>query len=667
MKIEFGREICQEFDLGIRKEWIETNTLGGYSSSTIYGLNTRRYHGLFVIPMDSICNRLNIISKLEESIFIENRIYEISTNQYVGGIYPDGYKFLKKFSIDPFPKFYYEVEDRKIEKTIFMLHDRHVLIIRYVLKNKKLPVKLVIKPIISCRKADELLNEVKDGINTDSYMREGAIRFAPKSYCPEFNIYYLKGEYIPATLWYNNFVYLMDSGENSDKEKSNIEDLFNPGFFTYTLEPYDTFELFISLDELHDFDYEKIYYNEKAYRTEIRKKFLNYPDHIRMIAQKSILIHIPSSDKNITTMPSYHWCENSLRESLLLLYGFIFIKQKYDLFKKDIEYMLSLLEDGLFPINFPVSDEGNFYPFADTSLIFIGLVYYIYKYVKSDLGFLGEIYDSLKSIIDAYRKGTRYNIYLDKDNLIYSGDKNTFTGWFPLKDSEGNVLRYGKLLEINAFWYNALKVMEYFSLQLEKDRQSKKYKEMAEKSKESFIQKFRDKKNHRFYDFIRDNTTDNTFRNNQIIPLALTFTMLDVKHGKLLLDQIDQELLTPFGLRTLSAKDKNFIGQFEGRINRKNTVYYNGSVWPWSIGMYVDAVIKYRGENQEIIDQLWKLINNFQEISQKVGIGCIPEIFEGNPPYRMDGTISYSLNTTELFRACYFLKRIEKSKAEHSK
>ena len=98
MKIEFGKEICQEFDLGIKKEWIETNTLGAYSSSTIYGLNTRRYHGLFVIPEDSIYKRINVLSKLEESIFVENRIYEISTNQFIGGVYPDGYKFLKKFS-----------------------------------------------------------------------------------------------------------------------------------------------------------------------------------------------------------------------------------------------------------------------------------------------------------------------------------------------------------------------------------------------------------------------------------------------------------------------------------------------------------------------------------------------------------------------------------------
>ena len=658
MKIEFGPDICQEFDHAIKKEWIETNSLGSYSSSTIYGLNTRRYHGLLVVPLKSFTNRVNILSKLEESVFIENRVYEISANQFNGGVYPDGYKFLKKFSTDPFPKFYYEVEDRKIEKTIIMLHNKNMLVVRYTLKNQKLPVKLVIKPIIAGRGASELSNDVKDGINTDSYMGENMITFAPKPTIPEFHIYYLKGEYIPATLWYNKFSYIMDNHSDQDSQKSNTEDLFNPGFFTHTMEPYDTFELYISLDKLSDFDYEKIYYQEKAYRDDVKRGFSNFPDFLRAIAQKTVLIRIPSSDKNITTLPSYHWGEYSVRESLLLMLGQILIEKDYIVIRNDIRYLLSLLQDGVFPISFPYAEDIHAYPSADSSLIFINLIFIVYKLIKNDLTFLEEIYDQLKTIIDSFKKGTRFNIYLDKDYLIHSGDKSTFTGWFPLTDKNGNVYRYGKLLEINALWYNALKIMEYFSHQLKKNRQIKKYEELANKTQYSFMNKFWNKKNHYCYDYIRGEIKDETFRINQIIPLALTFTMIDTKHGQLLLNRIEKELLTPYGLRTLSKKDENFVGQFNGLIDNRKDVYYNGAVWPWSIGVYIDAVIKYKGKKNQVIAELWKLIENYKEISRRAGMGYIPEIFEGNPPHRLNGSIAYSLSATELLRAYFILNRI---------
>ena len=160
MKINFDQQVCSNFNLAANKEWLEVNKLGGYSASTIFGLNNRRYHGLFVVPCGPEQSRTIILSKFEESIFIGNQVYELSTNQFAGGIYPDGYKYIKNFSIDPFPKFEYEVENRRIEKSLFLCHDQHTLIIRYTCKNQGPPFNLVLKPILAARKISDLTHEI---------------------------------------------------------------------------------------------------------------------------------------------------------------------------------------------------------------------------------------------------------------------------------------------------------------------------------------------------------------------------------------------------------------------------------------------------------------------------------------------------------------------------
>jgi glycogen debranching enzyme len=229
----------------------------------------------------------------------------------------------------------------------------------------------------------------------------------------------------------------------------------------------------------------------------------------------------------------------------------------------------------------------------------------------------------------------------------------------PLIDNKGQVIRFGKLCEINALWYNALKIMEFFCRSIEKNRLAGKYAIYSERTRNSFIKKFWNSENETLYDVIRDDHKDESLRAGQIIPLALPYNMLPMEKGQILLKKIENELFTPFGLRTLSKMDDNYIGTIDQSIDRSHPAYYTGAVWPWTIALYVNAVLNYRGINFQVVKTLLHFLSSFKEKMTENVIGYIPELFEGNEPYRANGNVAYALNSTEIVRAYLLLNQIK--------
>ena len=665
MKVEFGKDICNNFNLAANKEWMETNNLGGYAATTIYGMNNRRFHGLYVIPAESHEEKIILLSKFEESIFIEKQVYELSTNQFTGGVYPDGYKYLKKFSINPFPKFLYEIEGKRIEKTIFMLHDQHVLIIRFAYKNQGPRLELVIKPMIAARKISELSHEATN-INTDSYLKSGemnVVRLAPKEGIPELKIYFNTGEYIPAPLWYHNYVYEKDFRRKQSHSKSAIEDLFNPGFFTISLEPYDTLDMFISVDQLNQFDYEAAYFKEKEYRYTFNTVINQLPQVAEDVSKRIEILAQTKDESYPPYVSNFPTDEQNTREMLYSLWGLTLIYKDRKLFQDALLIYINQLKHGLLPEIISVVQNTGQYQSVDLSLILINLIYYLYE-VRIDLKFIEEhLFEPCKEIIEVYCKGTNTLVRQEKDGLISAGSDSVVTSWIPHKSGDKNVIRYGKMCEINALWYNSLKIMEFFSRALEKKRLVKKYAQMAEQMKNSFFKKFWSTKHLCFYDVIQDDIGDTTFSISQLYLVGLPFSMLDVERGIYVIKQIEENLLTPLGLRSLSPNDKHYKGRLKNPKEKKDSSYYRGSIWPWTIGMYVDAVINFRGSNQQVISNLNAYLESLGQFFYEQGTGNISEYFEGNPPYRRYGKICFGLNLTEFLRSYYTIFKICKDKS----
>ncbi len=661
MNITFDENICGNFNIAANKEWLETNELGGYSASTIYGLNNRRYHGLFVIPVGTSAEKTIILSKFEESVFVGKQVYELSTNQFSGGIYPDGFQHLISFSLDPFPRFLYQIDGRRLEKTIFMLHDQHTLVVRYEYKNQGPPFNLVLKPMIAGREISDLSHEVST-INTDSYLESGVVKLAPKDTIPELKIYYQSGEYLPAPLWYHSYIYEKDFRRKQRPDQSMIEDLYNPGFFTCTLEPYETFDMFISVDKLNQMDYESLYRREKLFRRTFDPAVEKMPMVAKEISKRVESLAQVKSDSIPVHVSGYPIDKMETREMLFSLWGLAILDKNKIQIQKSIQDYLTHLNRGLLPDSIGHLTEKATYKSADLSLIFINLLYYLY-HSRINQEFLAKnLFEPCVEIIEAYLKGITPHIRQDEDGLIYSGSNSISSSWSSQISGKGTVTRYGKLCEINALWYNSIKIMEFFSREIAKKKLVKKYASMAEMVKASFLKKFWSTKHLRYYDFIREDRSDPTFSINQLYLVSLPFSILDVERGVYVLNQIEEHLLTPLGLRTLSPNEKKYIGRFDSLKTSSGNSNHLGSIWPLTIGMYIDAVIRYRGNNQQVINNLNQTLETLGKFFYEQGLGNISEFFEGDPPHRRGGQLCHGVNLSELLRAHHLIYKADEEK-----
>ena len=630
MGIRIDAEILNDIHLAQEYEWLERNRNGAYAASTVIGMNKKRSHGLLVAPHGENNEKIVVLSKFEESVFIKNNLHEISVNRYIDTFFPQGYTYLKEYEQSPFPKFIYQVEDRIIHKTLFLLEDENTLVVRYELKNQGEPIKLVIKPFLAIRPNHQLIKE-SQGLNTDSYLGQGWVRWAPRANRPELYVYFTRGEFVPATLWYHNFYYPQDG----DETKKETEDLFNPGFFQLQLLPYETVDLFVSTGELDPFEMNY----ETLYRKEAAKRF--YPqtaaqgDRAFLDLKANFLKALPLQ-KDATLSISLLDKETSLRDLLFVMPALLHDEQTRANFVSLFRKMIHLFESGLLPAHYP-PEQPPFYTSADPGLWIFQLWHEYYLKTGGDELLQAEIYDIFRSVIDAFTKGTSNNIYMDKDGLLNTGNSTTSTSWISLIDREGKVLRYGKLFEMNALWYNALKIMEQFSLILKKKRLAGRYRNSAQKTADAFFEVFYDKESGGFFDFVNHASKNRDFRINQIIPLSLSYSVVGKEYTGLLLQKAEEKLVTPFGLKSKEGA----VGSADGFISRKKAEYYNGAIWPWAIQLYVRACLNHKVKDSHFVKDLREYFQPILRLLSDGLLGYIPEALKLNEEIHQNGIADY--------------------------
>lgn len=640
MKITFGPDITKDLLKAIEYEWLEKNTSGSYASSTIIGLNTRREHGLFVVQNSDLFTKIVLLSKLEESVFIENKIYEISTNQYSHTIFPHGYEYLEEFNLYPLPYFIYKVEDRIIHKKLFLVSEKNILVVRYELKNQGKPVKLIIKPFLAARYNHNLTDEVQ-GMNTDSYQGQNSVRWAPRPNLHHLYSFFNKGEYIANTLWYHKFFYLKDQERYTAFE----EDLLNPGFFQVNLNPYDTFDLFFSTQNIPEFelDFERLHRNEYERRinketetNRLREYFSTFNRNLKQsvtLVNKEIYIEVSTLQNN-----------RNMRDILFSLPGLFLINHNYDDYKNVFKKIVALLNQGLLPVTYPSATTATpQYAAADLSLWLINFIYPFLVETNDYEFFDGEIYEALQSIIDYYEKGTLFNIYVDRDNLLFVGDRQLDLSWPSLRVNGDHSFRFGKLLEINALWYNAVCIMSSLSKKLQKNRYASKYAKKAGNIKKSFQKHFYHESGLYFVDFLQKERRSEAFHIHQLIPLALPCRCIDDRIAKNVLSRVEADLLTPYGLRITPKPNQEGS---TGATQRFSVSY------PWLLLFYIQACINYKSFSLEKLDYFKPLF----DLSKKSLLGYIPEyIVENDPPYHA-GMLDYSTALANLLWVGHILE-----------
>lgn len=660
-----------EFEKALKQDWIITNGLGGYSSSSILGINTRKYHGLLVAPLNPPGNRNLILSKVDESFESGGQEYPIYSN--IGKDYiSKGYQYLKAFEKEYIPIFTYEVDGAIIKKYICMEYGKNTVCVLYNIKNNEKRTKFKIAPIVNFRDFHtttpnaefELKQEIKDT----------KVKLIINNQMPVY-MKLSEGKYVEhINDTFRNMYYLEEEKRGQGAE----ENLAGPGVFEIKLraneEKFITFicSLEENIDELDGkniINKEIVRITSELYDSYLLEPKKEYSPKYKMFMRDYII----ASDNFIAYRPAfalytiiagYPWFLDWGRDALIAFEGITLIPRRFQVAK---EVLLTFVRDiryGLVPNGYSEYDERPLYNSADASLLLFEQVRKYLEYTH-DYEFLkNQLYDTLKRIIEEYINGIDLdgnNIHLDnEDGLLSSGTPQIQNTWMDAKI--GNIVvtpRNGKAIEINALWYNALKIMESFANLYKEKELSKKYAELAKKCKESFIKKFYNKKRKCFDDLVGDNS----IRPNQLFAIGLHYPVVEPNsvEAKTAFETVTKKLLTPYGLKTLAKGEKCYREIYEGDQIKRDMSYHQGITWPWLLGIYSDSFLniisaeKNKTKKKELEEQYSKFAQNvedtfYNEMYNRSTVGSISELYDSAKPYEAKGAFAQAWSVAEVFR-----------------
>lgn len=627
------------------KEWIQTNGLGGFASSTVEGANTRRYHALLVAALNPPTDRKVIVSKVEERIKVNNRYKDLSTNHYKDVVYPEGYKFLKTFYPTPIPTWTFQDQNFHIEKQILMVQNKNATLVNYINKGDT-PIILEMHPLYAFTDYHTLFHE---NSFTDFYSEthENYLKTYPHYQSIPVYTKWNKGQFTEARTWYKNSYLPIETKRGLD----DICDSYRIGYITCELQPQEAVTLLFSLNEtLLDYDVNKLFALEKRkfLKADYHSKSQFYNDLLR--SGNQFLVKRQSTQEQ-SIIAGYHWFSDWGRDTMISMRGLTIATGNKTASKSILATFFKSLNQGMIPNRFPDHNQDKVeYNAMDATLwLFITLYEYYRKF--DDKAFVKKQLPVLKDILDWHIKGTHYRIKATPEGFLYGGEAGVQITWMDaMVNGEVITPRIGCPIEINALWYNALKVYEYFCGEFKLKNET--YFDNIKNNFELNFSNFFINEDGTLYDVIIPNkSSDSRFRPNQLYCLSLPFTILNKEQKKTVFEAIQKKLYTTFGLRTLDMEDPNFKGAYSGNQWQRDHEYHQGTVWPFLLSEYYTAFFKIYGNTKtnrkRVVKELSSLKNHFYN---EVGLHCISEVFDGKDPKQGKGTIQQAWSVAALIK-----------------
>jgi predicted glycogen debranching enzyme len=644
--IRFGQDLCGNLEAATRREWLETNGIGGFASSTLPGINTRRYHGLLVAATKPPVGRFVLLSKLEETLLIDGEPVDLSANQYSGVVHPHGFRYLKQFRLDPFPVFSFEVNGVQIEKTIFMVHGENTTVMQYEIKstgNSK-TVELELRPLIAFRDYHSLTHEngaIDGRVNT----QPGLANISPYPGLPALYLAHDRATVENTGHWYRNFQYEVERERGLDYS----EDLFNPCVLRFDLASLKRIAV-IASTERRDASQASTYRQNEIVRRQ--KNVLRSPVEDSFV--KSLIAaadqYIVSRGEQKTIIAGYPWFSDWGRDTMIALPGLTLPTRRFEVARSILRTFAQYVDRGMLPNRFPDAGESPEYNTVDATLWFFEAIRSYLSYTR-DLDFVRDLYGILSDIIAWHVRGTRFGIKVDASGLLSSGEAGVQLTWMDAKVGDWVVTpRRGNAVEIQALWYNALCIMEYLAQQFDDEVGRKRFGSMATLAKWSFNRLLWNEKGGYLYDVVNGGPPDASIRPNQIFAVSLPYTMLRPERANLVVETVQRHLLTPYGLRTLAPSDPQYRGRYTGDQGSRDGAYHQGTVWPWLMGPFITAYIKANGGGQAARQQADRWLASLKDHLADAGLGHVSEIFEGDYPHRPVGCIAQAWSVAEILR-----------------
>lgn len=644
----YPTDAITKFDFSKQLEWLETNGLGGYACSSVSGANTRKYHGLLIASVTPPVNRMVVVSKLEETIISNNNRFSLSANQYPGAVHPKGYEFLKSFERNMFPVFHYSAGGVEIKKTIAAVHGENTTLVLYEVTKAPNEFTMEFLPLYSCRDFHSLSHK-NDSIGQNYLFDNGTFRTMNYQGCPEFFITIPGAEFIEHKTWYYNVEYAVEQYRGLEY----AEDLYTHGTFNKKLKSGDRFGVIISTDDPSGRDPFKIFAKEQKRRTQLIKDHESSNTLRRLLLAADQFI-VKRGNLN-TVVAGYPWFADWGRDTMISLTGLCLVTKRYKEARNILKKFSECLSEGMLPNRFTDHGEPPEYNTVDATLWFFIAVYKYYTYTK-DIDFLTSLMPKLHEIILWHNKGTRFGIHVDStDELLSAGDDGVQLTWMDAKVGNWVVTpRRGKPVEINALWYNAVKIMAIFQKDTGDEKSSVLSEQRAQRIASSFNDTFWNEKIECLYDFVNATYKNDDVRPNQLYAIGLPFTLLSNDKAQKVLSIVKGHLLTPRGLRSLSPGHKDYHPFYGGDVHSRDSAYHQGTVWSFLTGIYIDSIFTVHGANAKI--EASEIITKMTTHLDEACIGSISEIFDGNAPHAPRGCIAQAWGVAEMLRVIFEYK-----------
>lgn len=641
--LRFEKALMTNLEESLSRELLRTNRSGAYSCSTIVDCNTRKYHGLLVVPVPELDDENHVLlSSLDTTVIQHGAEFNLGLHKYNGENFnPKGHKYIREFDCDKVPTTLYRVGGVLLKKEVVFLHYEDRILIRYTLVDAHSETKLRFKPFLAFRSVRQFTHENSVASRDYSNVENGISTCMYAGY-PDLYMQFSKGNtFVFQPDWYRNVEY----PKEQERGYASNEDLYVPGYFEMDIKKGESVVFAASTSASNTGELQQLFDKEVSERSP-RDNFFH------CLVNAAHQFHNRASNDDRYILAGYPWFKSRARDTFIALPGLTLSIEEQDYF----ELVMKTAERGLreFMEGKPLSVKIYEIEQPDVLLWAVWAIQQYEKHVGSEKCF--QMYGALlKDIVYYIIDGKHPNLILKENGLLYSNGREKAVTWMnSTVNGRPVVPRTGYIVEFNALWYNALCFCSSVATTGGDLEAASRLEKMSELCMHSFVSTFFNEHGYLF-DYVDGDNVDWSVRPNMIFAVALEYSPLDKAQKKSVLDMCTRELLTQKGLRSLSPKSGGYNPMYVGPQTQRDHTYHQGTAWPWLGGFYMEACLRlYKRTRLSFIER--QMVGYEDEMTRHC-VGTIPELFDGNPPFNGRGAISFAINVAEILRTLEFLEK----------
>lgn len=647
--LKFDKDQLVNPEDSLFREVLRSNRAGSYASTTIVGCNTRKYHGLLIMPQPHLDGGMHVLlSALDETIIQHDREFNLAFHKFKGNhSSPTGHKYIIDMKVDKNLVLTYKIGGVVLTKEMIFISNSDSIIIKYTLIEAHSETKIRFKPFMAYRNI-HALSKCNGDVEYQFDAIPNGIKVRMYNGYPHLHMQFSKpNEYVHSPEWYYDFEYFREKSRGFE----SLEDLYTPGFFEMPIKKGESIYFYAGIEDENPKQLAKLFNSEVGKR--------QHRDSFESCLRNAAEQFVVRRGKRTEIVAGFPWFGRVARDTFISLPGLLLTHGDMRTFKAIMDTALTEMQGPLFP------NSGTGlklkYNSVDGSLWFFWALQQYIKY-GADANTVWKQYGpAMRTILESFRNGTQYNIHMLDSGLLFAGIHGEAVTWMDaIVDGQPVTPRTGLAVEVNALWYNAICFAMELAQKAGDNAFVESWKAVADMIPANFQSTFWIQDKQYLYDSVHGDFHDKSVRPNQVIAAALPYLAITEDQCNGILERVKSELLTPRGLRTLAPKNPAYKSEYTGDQRHRDLAYHQGSVFPWLFGFFAEAWLKLHGPSG--ISFVKRYYDLFAEVMTEHGIGTISELYDGDPPHRPSGAISQAWSVSELLRTQDLINEYSKPK-----